>query len=154
MNSLIISGIDKIKPFVSGGIFNKDKKKNDIIYLISLYINEKGWNLKFNGNNCLFNSYELFEFMTDDILAKNIKLDDIIVYNFSFNEKFEGGYWYFYLRDYLPSFLNADNNNNNNNNRDNSNYAQSNQYNNNNNINQAMFYNSNINNTINNYGGN
>ena len=102
MNSLIISGIDEIKPYVSGEIYNVDEKKDDIIYLISSFINIKGWNIFINGYIYLFTSYELFEFLTEEILIKNLRLDNIIISNIYSSEKLKGGYLYLYLYEYLP----------------------------------------------------
>jgi hypothetical protein len=109
MNSLIISGIDEIKPYVSGGIYDVDEKKDDIIYLISSFINIKGWNIFINGYIYLFTSYELFEFLTEEILIKNLRLDNIIISNIYSSEKLKGGYLYLYLYEYLPLFLNNPN---------------------------------------------
>jgi len=109
MNSLIISGIDEIKPYVSGGIYDVDEKKDDIIYLISSFINIKGWNIFINGYIYLFTSYELFEFLTEEILIKNLRLDNIIISNIYSSEKLKGGYLYLYLYEYLPLFINNPN---------------------------------------------
>ena len=109
MNSLIISDIQDIKPYVGGGAHDSDEKRDDIIYLISSYMNNKGWYTYINGHNYSFTSYELFEFLTEEILIKNFKLDDIIIYNIYSCEKLKGGYLYLYLHEYLPLFLNTKN---------------------------------------------
>lgn len=111
MNSLIISGIEDIKPYVSGGTNNEDKKRDDIIYLISSFMNNKGWNILFNdGKIKRFTSFELFEFLTEEILEKNIKLDNMIIWTSTSTEKLKGGYLYLYLQEYLPLFMNSKNN--------------------------------------------
>ena len=99
-NIFLNAGIDDIKELLKGGNseFNQEED-NSIFNLINL---NTVWIMNINGIVAKFNSFELFEFMTINILCNNQKLDDYIIYNKQVDRSFKGGYLYIYLKKYLP----------------------------------------------------
>ena len=117
-------------------IINKEKEN----HIFNLIKSNSIWIININGVITEFNSLQLFEFMTINILGKNKKLDDYIVNNYDSFRNFEGGYLYICLKKYLSSIFSSQSNINNNiiNNNDynyNYNNYKPNQFNNNNNNN-------------------
>ena len=113
-------------------IINKEKEN----HIFNLIKSNSIWIIEINGVITEFNSLQLFEFMTINILGKNKKLDDYIVNNYDSFRNFEGGYLYICLKKYLSSIFSTQSNINNNiiNNNDyNYNNYKPNQFNNNNN---------------------
>ena len=94
---------------VKGGkndIINKEKEN----LIFNLIKSNSIWFINVDGFSAKFNSLELFEFMTINILCKNKKLDDYIIYNNNTFRNFEGGYLYICLKKYLSSILLTQNN--------------------------------------------
>ena len=115
-------------------IINKEKEN----HIFNLIKSNSIWIIEINGVITEFNSLQLFEFMTINILGKNKKLDDYIVNNYDSFRNFEGGYLYICLKKYLSSIFSSQSNINNNiiNNNDyNYNNYKPNQFNSNNNTN-------------------
>ena len=115
-------------------IINKEKEN----HIFNLIKSNSIWIININGVITKFNSLQLFEFMTINILGKNKKLDDYIVNNYDSFRNFEGGYLYICLKKYLSSIFSSQSNINNNiiNNNDyNYNNYKPNQFNSNNNTN-------------------
>ena len=115
-------------------IINKEKEN----HIFNLIKSNSIWIIEINGVITEFNSLQLFEFMTINILGKNKKLDDYIVNNYDSFRNFEGGYLYICLKKYLSSIFSSQRNINNNiiNNNDyNYNNYKPNQFNSNNNTN-------------------
>ena len=115
-------------------IINKEKEN----HIFNLIKSNSIWIININGVITKFNSLQLFEFMTINILGKNKKLDDYIVNNYDSFRNFEGGYLYICLKKYLSSIFSTQSNINNNiiNNNDyNYNNYKPNQFNSNNNTN-------------------
>ena len=115
-------------------IINKEKEN----HIFNLIKSNSIWIIEINGVITKFNSLQLFEFMTINILGKNKKLDDYIVNNYDSFRNFEGGYLYICLKKYLSSIFSTQSNINNNiiNNNDyNYNNYKPNQFNSNNNTN-------------------
>ena len=115
-------------------IINKEKEN----HIFNLIKSNSIWIIEINGVITKFNSLQLFEFMTINILGKNKKLDDYIVNNYDSFRNFEGGYLYICLKKYLSSIFSSQsdiNNNIINNNDYNYNNYKPNQFNNNNNTN-------------------
>ena len=115
-------------------IINKEKEN----HIFNLIKSNSIWIININGVITEFNSLQLFEFMTINILGKNKKLDDYIVNNYDSFRNFEGGYLYICLKKYLSSIFSSQSNINNNiiNNNDyNYNNYKPNQFNSNNNTN-------------------
>ena len=117
-------------------IINKEKEN----HIFNLIKSNSIWIIEINGVITKFNSLQLFEFMTINILGKNKKLDDYIVNNYDSFRNFEGGYLYICLKKYLSSIFSSQSDINNNiiNNNDynyNYNNYKPNQFNNNNNNN-------------------
>jgi hypothetical protein len=115
-------------------IINKEKEN----HIFNLIKSNSIWIIEINGVITKFNSLQLFEFMTINILGKNKKLDDYIVNNYDSFRNFEGGYLYICLKKYLSSIFSSQSNINNNiiNSNDyNYNNYKSNQFNSNNNTN-------------------
>ena len=113
-------------------IINKEKEN----HIFNLIKSNSIWIIEINGVITKFNSLQLFEFMTINILGKNKKLDDYIVNNYDSFRNFEGGYLYICLKKYLSSIFSSQsdiNNNIINNNDYNYNNYKPNQFNNNNN---------------------
>ena len=126
---------------VKGGkndIVNKEKEN----FIFNLIKSNSIWFINIDGFTAKFNSLELFEFMTENILCKNKKLDDYIINNNSSFINFEGGYLYICLKKYLSSVLSTPNNiiDINNNNNYNFNNYKSNQFNGNPNYNNKNNY--------------
>ena len=135
INTFFHSDLSTIKTLVGGfntNYLNKEKEDETI----NLIKSNSGWFIK--GNPSTFTSFQLFEYMTVNILCKNKKLDDYIINNEKSFGNFEGGYLYILLKKYLPLFFYSLNNNNNINN-DISNNC------------QYIEFNNNINNNYNNY---
>ena len=118
------SDLNAIKEMVKGGNNNNNilhKEKENLIF--ELIKSNSIWIINIDGFIANFNSWELFEYMTLNILCKNKKLDDYIIYNNITFRNFEGGYLYICLKKYLPLFFSQQNNNNNDyNNNNNFNY--------------------------------
>ena len=115
-------------------IINKEKEN----HIFNLIKSNSIWIIEINGVITEFNSLQLFEFMTINILGKNKKLDDYIVNNYDSFRNFEGGYLYICLKKYLSSIFSSQsdiNNNIINNNDYNYNNYKPNQFNSNNNNN-------------------
>ena len=106
-NIFLNAGIDDIKELLKGGNseFNQEED-NSIFNLINL---NTVWIMNINGIVAKFNSFELFEFMTINILCNNQKLDDYIIYNKQVDRSFKGGYLYIYLKKYLPLIISCNN---------------------------------------------
>ena len=106
-NIFFKSDINDIKELFKGGNTEFNKEEENIIFnLINL---NTIWFMKINGNDYKFNSFELFEFMTINILCNNQKLDDYIIYNKQVDRSFKGGYLYIYLKKYLPLIISCNN---------------------------------------------
>ena len=106
-NIFFKSDINDIKELLKGGNTEFNKEEENIIFnLINL---NTIWFMKINGNDYKFNSFELFEFMTINILCNNQKLDDYIIYNKQVDRSFKGGYLYIYLKKYLPLIISCNN---------------------------------------------
>jgi hypothetical protein len=115
-------------------IINKEKEN----HIFNLIKSNSIWIININGVITEFNSLQLFEFMTINILGKNKRLDDYIVNNYDSFRNFEGGYLYICLKKYLSSIFSSQsdiNNNIINNNDYNYNNYKPNQFNSNNNNN-------------------
>ena len=112
INLALTSDLNTIKEMVKGG-------KNDILHkekenlIFDLIKSNSIWIINIDGFTAKFKSWELFEFMTINILCKNKKLDDYIIYNDSTFRNFEGGYLYIYLKKYLPLYFSQQNYNDN-----------------------------------------
>ena len=91
-------------------IINKEKEN----HIFNLIKSNSIWIININGVITKFNSLQLFEFMTINILGKNKKLDDYIVNNYDSFRNFEGGYLYICLKKYLSSIFSSQSNINNN----------------------------------------
>ena len=106
-NIFFKSDINDIKELLKGGNTEFNKEEENIIFnLINL---NTIWFMKINGNDYKFNSFELFEFMTINILCQNKKLDDFIIYNNQAFGGFQGGYLYICLKKYLSSIFSNNN---------------------------------------------
>ena len=106
-NIFFKSDINDIKELLKGGNTEFNKEEENIIFnLINL---NTIWFMKINGNDYKFNSFELFEFMTINILCQNKKLDDYIIYNNQTFGGFQGGYLYIYLKKYLSLIFSNNN---------------------------------------------
>ena len=102
---------------VTGG--NVERKEDKEIMNLIKYNNK--WILKLPGNNnkYCFNSFELFEYLTNEFLCLNKKLDDCIIYNSYSSNSYKGGDIYICLFQY---FEQQKNNNDKINNLNNNNY--------------------------------
>ena len=71
------------------------------------------WIMEIIGKQYTFpSSFSLFEFLTDNILSKNEKLDNYIIRNIDrqkCSRQYKGGFLYIKLMKYLPSYFNNNN---------------------------------------------
>ena len=102
---------------VTGG--NVERKEDKEIMNLIKYNNKWILKLPSNNNKYCFNSFELFEFLTNEFLCLNKKLDDCIIYNNYSSNSYKGGDIYICLFQY---FEQQKNNNDKINNLNNSNY--------------------------------
>lgn len=106
----INSNQNDMKTVVEGIIRgNVEKQENNDINNLIKYNNK--WVLKLPGNNNkhYFNSFELFEYLTNEILYLNKKLDDCIIYNNNSSNSYKGGDIYFRLLKYFEQQKNNNN---------------------------------------------
>ena len=77
---------------------------NNIFFQLALaFVDDKGWTVYNKDGNIVnnFNSFELYKFLIENIVANNIKLDDYIIGNQKSDQKFHGGLLYVYLTNTL-----------------------------------------------------
>ena len=71
------------------------------------------WIMKIDGKEYTFpSSFELFEYLTNNILSKNKNLDDYIIQNIdrqNYSRQYKGGILYFKLMKYLPLYFKNNN---------------------------------------------
>jgi hypothetical protein len=107
----------KIMEFIKGGLHDDvDNKKNEEI--INMIKSNGSWVITINKKLHYFNNYEIFRYLTENILEKNQKLDECKIYHCDSDGDslcpIEGGYLYICLKLYLPLLLFHQNNNNDN----------------------------------------
>ena len=71
------------------------------------------WIMKIDGKEYTFpSSFDLFEYLTNNILSKNKNLDDYIIQNIdrqNYSRQYKGGFLYFKLMKYLPLYFKNNN---------------------------------------------
>ena len=71
------------------------------------------WIMKIDGKEYTFpSSFDLFEYLTNNILSKNKNLDDYIIQNIdrqNYSRQYKGGILYFKLMKYLPLYFKNNN---------------------------------------------
>ena len=71
------------------------------------------WIMKIDGKEYTFpSSFDLFEYLTNNILSKNKNLDDYIIQNIdrqNYSRQYKGGFLYFKLTKYLPLYFKNNN---------------------------------------------
>lgn len=90
---------------------NKSIQNNNLRTLFKNNLNYKGWKIRIKGSIFLsfgLNTFELFEYLTD-VISNNLRLDDLLIYNEFNTDTFEGGKFFFLLKNYLEEFLNPKN---------------------------------------------
>ena len=102
---------------VTGG--NVERKEDSEIINLIKYNNKWILKLPSNNNKYCFNSYDLFDYLTNEFLCLNKKLDDCIIYNYYSSNSYKGGDIYICLFQY---FEQQKNNNDKINNLNNNNY--------------------------------
>ena len=105
MNKLFNMQSNQLIDLLNGGKNTIDIKDNNLDILINKYLYTKGWKI-LSIKNYLFNSFEIFEFMTDKILCNNGKLDDYFISCEYSNSSYVGGYFYINL---IKNFINYNN---------------------------------------------
>ena len=84
-----------------------DNNYNMIYFLTEQFMNDSGWNLFNKEGNLIknFTSLELFKYLTENILANNIQLNDFFILNNKIDIRFLGGELYLLLIDIIPLVL-------------------------------------------------
>lgn len=103
----------KIMEFIKGGLHDDvDNKKNEEI--INMIKSNGSWVITINKEPHCFNNYEIFKYLTENILEKNELLDDLNIYHTNSFTPIKGGYLYICLKLYLTLSLFHQNNYNDN----------------------------------------
>lgn len=100
-----------IKLFGGKEIF--DIKDNFLDKLITNNMNERSWSIV-GIPNMFFSSFDIFNFMTENILCKNMKLDNFNIKNENTSIIYNGGYFYSFLLKFFNNFNNMQQNKNSN----------------------------------------
>ena len=97
--------------FLKGGNQNLEQKDEELFTLFEKNMDCPGWRIKIMKNgfiNKKFTTFELFEFLTE-IITKNLRLDNFLIFNETTNDNFKGGIFYFVLKSFLMNYFNSQN---------------------------------------------
>ena len=92
---------------VQGGNQNFDFQENPLFTLLKNNMNYPGWKVKLINNEFIqenLTTFDLFEFLTK-VIASNLRLDNYFIFNTRANDSFNGGRFYFVLKDYLTQYF-------------------------------------------------
>ena len=94
-----------------GGRELSDIKDNFLDNLITNNMNARSWSIM-GIPNMFFSSFDIFTFMTENILCKNMKLDNFNIKNEYTTNIYKGGYFYSFLLKFFNNYNNVQQNNN------------------------------------------
>ena len=97
--------------FLKGGNQNLEQKDEALFTLFEKNMDCPGWRIKIMKKgfiNKKFTTFELFEFLTE-IITKNLRLDNFLIFNETTNDNFKGGIFYFVLKSFLMNYFNSQN---------------------------------------------
>ena len=97
--------------FCRGGNQNLEQKDEALFTLFEKNMDCPGWRIKIMKKgfiNKKFTTFELFEFLTE-IITKNLRLDNFLIFNETTNDNFKGGIFYFVLKSFLMNYFNSQN---------------------------------------------
>jgi hypothetical protein len=97
--------------FLKGGNQNLEQKDEALFTLFEKNMDCPGWRIKIMKNGFInknFTTFELFEFLTE-IITKNLRLDNFLIFNETTNDNFKGGIFYFVLKSFLMNYFNSQN---------------------------------------------